>query len=151
MRDGQWGQASIPVADIRGLLIDLRMLSYPFAILEEQGTPANFALDDIYYSTPTQPVDSDGDGVIDTSDNCTLIANADQRDTNADGYGNACDPDLDNNGVVNFADISLWVPFFNTATAGDADFNGDGAANFGDFAIIREFFLQPPGPSGVAP
>ena len=29
--------------------MDLRMLSYPFAILEEQGTPCEFALDDIYW------------------------------------------------------------------------------------------------------
>ena len=27
---------------------------------------------------------------------CTLIANADQRDTNGDGYGNLCDADLNN-------------------------------------------------------
>lgn len=49
VRDGEWGQASIPVADIRGLLMDLRMLSYPFAILEESGASCEFAVDDIYY------------------------------------------------------------------------------------------------------
>ncbi len=49
VRDGEWGQASIPVQDLRGTAIDLRMLSYPFAILEEQGVACQFALDDIYY------------------------------------------------------------------------------------------------------
>jgi beta-glucanase (GH16 family) len=49
VRDGEWGQASIPVSEIRGTAMDLRMLSYPFAILEENGTPCEFALDDIYY------------------------------------------------------------------------------------------------------
>jgi len=49
VRDGEWGQASIPVADIRGTLIDLRMLSYAFVILEEQGANCQFALDDIYW------------------------------------------------------------------------------------------------------
>jgi beta-glucanase (GH16 family) len=49
VRDSEWGQASIPVVDIRGTAMDLRMLSYPFAILEEQGTPCEFALDDIYW------------------------------------------------------------------------------------------------------
>ena len=44
----------------------------------------------------------------------------------------------------------MWVPFFNTVTTGDADFNGDGAANFGDYALYITYFLQPPGPSGVA-
>jgi len=49
VRDGTWGQASIPVSDIRGALIDLRMLSYAFVILEEHGTACEFALDDIYW------------------------------------------------------------------------------------------------------
>lgn len=56
VRDGEWGQASIPISDIRGLFMDLRMLSYPFAILEEQGTQGAFALDDIYYITPASPL-----------------------------------------------------------------------------------------------
>jgi beta-glucanase (GH16 family) len=49
VRNGEWGQASIPVEDIRGLYMDLRMLSYAFVILEEQGTACEFALDDIYW------------------------------------------------------------------------------------------------------
>ena len=49
IRDGEWGQASIPVSDLRGTAIDLRMLSYPFVILEVDGTSCEFALDDIYY------------------------------------------------------------------------------------------------------
>jgi len=49
VRDGNWGQASIPVADIRGLAMDLRMMSYSFVILEENGVACEFALDDIYY------------------------------------------------------------------------------------------------------
>ena len=50
VRNGEWGQASIPVNDLRGTAIDLRMLSYEFVILEEQGTGCEFAIDDIYYS-----------------------------------------------------------------------------------------------------
>lgn len=49
VRDGNWGQASIPVVDIRGLLIDLRMLTYEFVILEANGANCEFALDDIYW------------------------------------------------------------------------------------------------------
>jgi YVTN family beta-propeller protein len=35
--------------------------------------------------------DSDGDAVGDESDNCPLVANADQADTDGDGTGNPCD------------------------------------------------------------
>lgn len=96
-------------------------------------------------------VDSDGDGVGDDVDNCLLVENADQRDTNSDGYGNSCDPDVNNDGIVNFLDVSQWALSFNTATTGDEDFNGDGFANFVDFALISEYFLGPPGPSAIAP
>ncbi|MBC8375095.1 MAG: T9SS type A sorting domain-containing protein [FCB group bacterium] len=49
VRDGEWGQASIPVTDLRGVAIDMRMLSYAFVILEESGAACEFGLDDIYY------------------------------------------------------------------------------------------------------
>ena len=94
--------------------------------------------------------DTDGDGVPDSADNCTLEANASQLDTNGDGYGNACDPDLDNNGVVNFLDSSVFSGLFGAGT-GDGDFNGDGNTNFLDYAIFPDYFGGPPGPSGVAP
>jgi hypothetical protein len=49
VRDGNWGQASVPINDIRGEYIDLRMLSYEFVILEVNGASCEFALDDIYW------------------------------------------------------------------------------------------------------
>ena len=49
-RNGNWAQASIPVSALRGTAIDMRMLSYPFVILEEGGTACEFALDDIHYA-----------------------------------------------------------------------------------------------------
>ncbi|MEM6638755.1 MAG: endonuclease/exonuclease/phosphatase family protein [Pseudomonadota bacterium] len=93
--------------------------------------------------------DTDGDGVADEMDNCTLVPNADQRDSNGDGFGNLCDADLDNNGVVNFIDLGLLRLVFFTADA-DADFNGDGVVNFVDLGLLRAAFFGPPGPSGLA-
>ena len=49
VRNSNWGQASIPVSDIRGEFIDLRMLSYEFVILEVNGASCEFGLDDIYW------------------------------------------------------------------------------------------------------
>lgn len=69
-RDGEWGQASIPIDDIRGAAIDLRMLSYSFVILEEHGAAIEFALDDIYWDAPSTLTagDFDEDGDVDGAD-----------------------------------------------------------------------------------
>jgi hypothetical protein len=37
--------------------------------------------------------DADGDGVEDSKDNCPTVSNPDQRDSNHDGKGDACQPD----------------------------------------------------------
>ena len=96
----------------------------------------------------TAPVDTDGDGIADTQDNCSIVANADQRDTNADGFGNACDPDLNNDLIVNFGDLGLLRSVFFGADP-DADFNGDGAVNFTDLGVLRAFFFAAPGPGAA--
>ncbi len=95
-------------------------------------------------------VDEDNDLVPDINDNCQLTANGDQRDSNGDGFGNLCDADLNNDGIVNFLDISLLGNLF-LSTDADADLNGDGVVNFLDVSIIGNAFLTEPGPSGVAP
>ncbi len=94
--------------------------------------------------------DADNDGVADVIDNCSGVSNAPQRDTDGDGFGNACDADLDNDGVVNFLDLSIMKDRF-FGTDPDADLNGDGVVNFEDLAILKgQFFQSPgPGPSGV--
>lgn len=92
--------------------------------------------------------DSDGDGVPDTQDNCIEIKNTNQRDNNADGYGNVCDADLDNNGLVSFADLNLFRSAFDTDNA-DADFDGSGLVSFNDLNIFRTLFDKPPGPAGT--
>lgn len=54
------------------------------------------------------PVDTDGDGIADGSDNCVATANSNQSDTDEDGTGNACDStpngDSDGDGVDELAD-----------------------------------------------
>jgi hypothetical protein len=100
------------------------------------------------YAEPPAMQDSDGDGVADSADNCTLVANEDQRDSNADGFGNACDPDLDNDCTVNFPDLGLLKQVFFGADA-DADFNGDGVVNFADLAILKARFFLMAGPTGA--
>ncbi len=94
-------------------------------------------------------VDSDADGVPDDIDNCTQVANPDQRDTNADGFGNACDADVNNDCVINFQDVSTVGGLFLQTGDLDADFNGDQVVNFIDFGVVTSAFLETPGPSGL--
>ena len=98
--------------------------------------------------------DSDGDGVADPADNCTLRSNTNQRDTNGDSIGNACDADLTDDCQVNFADLALFrASFLPNPYNPDADFDGDGVVGFVDIAILKStFFTSPdagPGPSGL--
>ncbi|MFK7888477.1 MAG: M14 family zinc carboxypeptidase [Gammaproteobacteria bacterium] len=92
-------------------------------------------------------VDTDGDGISDLVDNCTLAANPAQLDTNGDGFGNACDADLNNDNIVNVVDLGLLRSAFFQTGALDSDFNGDGVTNVIDLGIMRSRFFQPPGPS----
>ena len=53
--------------------------------------------------------DTDADGVVDTADNCTFTLNPNQRDTDSDGYGSICDPDFNNDGIVELADDHILL------------------------------------------
>jgi hypothetical protein len=92
--------------------------------------------------------DSDGDGINDPFDNCAEVPNPDQRDTNADGIGNACDPDLNGDCFVNFLDLGLIKKVFFSSDP-DADLDGDGSVNFGDLGLMKAQFFEAPGPSGL--
>lgn len=95
--------------------------------------------------------DTDGDGISDLSDNCVQVANADQRDTDADNIGNICDPDVavPNDCVVNILDLGVYKDNFFQSGDLDTDNNGDGITNALDLGIVRHFFFGPPGPSGL--
>lgn len=94
--------------------------------------------------------DADADGIADAVDNCRDHANASQRDTNSDGFGNVCDADLNNDAVVNVVDLSiLRSQFFSDDADPDADLDGDGTVALSDLAIMRQLFFLPPGPQGA--
>jgi hypothetical protein len=94
--------------------------------------------------------DTDDDGVPDVRDNCILVPNPLQRDTDSDNFGNFCDADFDNNLLVNAADLAIFKPLF-FSTDPDADLNGNGTVNAADLAILKTMFFKPPGPSCCAP
>lgn len=114
---------------------------------------------------PNEWFDTDGDGVGENSDNClnapnglsdTASAGPSQNDTNGDGYGNICDPDLNNDNVIDFGDLPLLQQSFFSQNGDpnwnpDADLNGDGVVDFGDLPTFQFLFFLPPGPSGLVP
>lgn len=100
--------------------------------------------------------DADGDGVANPEDNCTQTANPDQMDADGDNYGNICDGDLDNNGIVNEADFELLRSVLNqessaSVLAAAADLDGNGRVTAQDFGRLRAQLNAAPGPSGLHP
>jgi hypothetical protein len=41
-----------------------------------------------FFADHVRSDDDDGDSIVDTSDNCVLVPNASQLDTDGDGFGN---------------------------------------------------------------
>ena len=86
--------------------------------------------------------DTDNDGVSDALDNCLNIPNANQLDTDNDGLGDVCDPDDDNDGVLDSEDA------FPLDASEDTDSDGDGIGDNADTdeddsIIITEPSLTP--------
>lgn len=94
-------------------------------------------------------LEADGDGLAAIQDNCTQVANPAQRDTDADGIGNFCDPDFDQNCLVNFPDLSQMAANFFMPGDLNTDLDGSGLTNFGDLGLMSQYFFGPPGPSGI--
>ena len=93
--------------------------------------------------------ESDGDDLAAIEDNCTLDANADQRDTDGDGFGNMCDADFTNDCKVNFMDLATLKSAFFQPGATDTDMDGNGQTDYADLGLLKGDFFLPPGPSGV--
>jgi hypothetical protein len=100
------------------------------------------------------PADADGDGVLDAADNCSVVVNPAQVDSDQDGFGNACDGDLGNNGFTNAQDTTLFrqqlgqpslAPTYNAA-----DINANSFVNGQDTTLFRKLLGLPPGPSGLS-
>lgn len=98
----------------------------------------------------TRDTDTDVDGVPERLDNCTLVANANQRDTDGDDYGNICDPDFNQNSVVDPTDFSRLKAKLGSASVHE-DLNGNGIVDPTDFILLKSYLGKTPGPSGLNP
>lgn len=88
--------------------------------------------------------DKDNDGIFNDVDNCPLNPNTDQRDSDSDGAGDACDDDDDGDGLLDGLDN---CPLIVNPNQNDQDGDGvgdaceetgiSGSGNSGTFEIIK--------------
>jgi cytochrome c551/c552 len=111
------------------------------------------------------PSDGDADGAADSIDNCVSVSNGplapgpatSQVDTDGDGYGNMCDADFNDNGIVDSNDASRLFGTFGMQSGVDIgydpeiDLNSNGVIDSNDASALFGRFGQPPGPSGITP
>ncbi len=83
--------------------------------------------------------DTDLDTVYDLYDNCINVSNVNQKDTDRDGIGDACDLDDDGDGFEDTIDLCPLLPSTQSNVDGDAfgdecdpDSDGDGVLNAND-------------------
>ncbi len=104
--------------------------------------------------------DTDGDGIPDACDNCTLDPNGpvipdaggnSQLDSDQDGFGNICDADFDQNGMVDPGDYSTIKVWYGQRGHPILDLNGNGLVDPSDMSHFKTLFTRPPGPAGVLP
>jgi len=94
----------------------------------------------------TQPVDSDGDGIMDPNDNCPYDYNPEQADRNSDGWGDACEciaANLDGFGFIDLLDFSIFASDWQqNGTSLGGDINSDEVVDFKDVEILAYHWLS---------
>ena len=99
--------------------------------------------------------DSDSDGTFDTADFCSMDPQAPVPcgfDDDNDGYGNHCDGDFTQDGVVTGADAAPMIAALGAGSPSGIgeDMNCDGVVTAADAALfIDQLNAGVPGPSGL--
>lgn len=103
-------------------------------------------------------VDPDGDGIDNSLDNCTEVANGAplNGDRDQDGFGNVCDCDMNSDGICDTSDLAIFRAALISGAPADPsnpveDMNDDGVVDTSDLGLFRPGLIAgAPGPSGLA-
>lgn len=118
---------TVTVTGLPDTVVDVDQVAVLAISTDDKATrdSAYFAVDppDVFVTVTHVGADSDGDGIIDSADNCPAVADPNQTDTDHDGLGDPCDSDRDGDGVANAIE---------EAAPNGGDGNFDGTADAGD-------------------
>jgi len=103
---------------------------------------------------PIEVGDEDSDGIADGADNCSLVANPAQIDSDSDSCGNLCDSDYNNDGFAGVPDFNAFRLAFGTTNGQlgydpSIDHNADGIIAIPDHNWFRLGAGGPARPSGT--
>jgi hypothetical protein len=90
--------------------------------------------DGIPLGCDNHPNDTDNDGIINPNDNCIYVSNTDQTNLDGDAEGDACDGDIDGDGISNLVPLNVenssnfdQCPY--SFVSNTTDLNGNGCAD----------------------
>lgn len=149
LSNAAWSTHTIMI-DLSNPLLNGQVLQFGFQSTSQLFGNTGVYYDNIVFANPV-PADADLDGIPDATDNCTLVENPIQCDSDGDGFGNRCDGDFNQNNVTNSQDYILFrsqigqpslPPAYNSR-----DINCNGVVNSQDYILFRGLLGQAPGPS----